>query len=354
MKKNAVLALALPVQYLIIQIFRRSPERIEQLYSLTFYKSIAQIEQFLWGWMSFSLGDLLYIIFGLLIIRWGLKVIRSRFRPFKETILQVLSVISVFYFLFHFLWGLNYYRLPLDQSLHIKTDYSTAELLKLTQRLVEQTNTLQLELTQDKNQEVEFDFTRSQINILAIQGYNKAQINNPELNFRLKRTKASLFSLPLSYMGFSGYLNPLTNEAQYNSKIPIFSQPTTITHEMGHQLGYAKENEANFMAALATINHPNPYFNYAGHAFALRYCLADLQRRKPKETKELLREIHPGILKNYQEINDFWDRYKNPLEPFFKIFYTHYLKINNQPEGMKSYSYVVALLVNYYQGENAL
>jgi len=37
----------------------------------------------------------------------------------------------------------------------------------------------------------------------------------------------------------------------------------------------------------------------------------------------------------------------NPLEPIFDLFYSSYLKSNNQPDGLKSYSYMVALLVNY-------
>ncbi len=354
MKKNTYLAIALPIQYIIIRIFKNYPEKIEQLYSLHFYKFIAGIEQTLWGWIPFSFGDFLYIFLGIALIRWLIKVIRSKFRPLKARLLQVLATISIFYFLFHFLWGLNYYRLPLDQSLQIKTQYTTSALLNLSQRLVERTNALQLQLTQNPDQAVIFDFTSTEINDLAIQGYDKAMVANPKLNFKFKHIKPSIFSLPLSFMGFSGYLNPLTNEAQYNRKIPKFSQPTTMTHEMGHQLGYAKENEANFMATLATIHHPNPYFDYAGHAFALRYCLADLQKRAPEKAKTLLAEIHPGVLKNYREINDFWEQYENPLEPGFKLFYGNYLKANNQPDGMKSYSYVVALLVNYYQGANAL
>jgi hypothetical protein len=61
-----------------------------------------------------------------------------------------------------------------------------------------------------------------------------------------------------------------------------------------------------------------------------------------------LPQLHKGILKNYQEVRDFWDGYENPLEPIFKTTYDSFLKTNNQAAGMESYSYVVALLVNYH------
>ena len=51
-------------------------------------------------------------------------------------------------------------------------------------------------------------------------------------------------------MGFSGYLNPFTNEAQVDILIPKYQLPTTASHEVAHQLGYAAENEANFIGIL--------------------------------------------------------------------------------------------------------
>ena len=41
--------------------------------------------------------------------------------------------------------------------------------------------------------------------------------------------------------------------------------------------------------------------------------------------------------------------HENPIEPLFQTTYNNYLEANNQKGGMKSYSYVVALLVNYLQ-----
>ena len=64
-----------------------------------------------------------------------------------------------------------------------------------------------------------------------------------------------------------------------------------------------------------------------------------------------LRFMHdqPGILEDYQEAFEFWSAYNNPLEPLFKGFYSHFLKANNQVKGIESYSYVVALLVDYLE-----
>ncbi len=52
-------------------------------------------------------------------------------------------------------------------------------------------------------------------------------------------------------MGFAGYLNPITNEAQVNALIPKNNYPATICHEIAHQVGIASESEANFVGYLA-------------------------------------------------------------------------------------------------------
>jgi hypothetical protein len=152
-------------------------------------------------------------------------------------------------------------------------------------------------------------------------------------------------------LGFSGYLNPFTNEAQVDGLIPTYKYPTTSCHEVAHQLGYAAENEANFIGSLAAIHNEDLYFQYSGYTFALRHSLAELYRRDPKLYETTLTSVNKGIIKNYQEVQQFWMRYKNPIEPFFEKTFDTFLKANNQSAGMKSYSYVVALLVNYYENK---
>ncbi len=85
----------------------------------------------------------------------------------------------------------------------------------------------------------------------AVGAYDSLAIAEPQFAYRVRSVKASLFSYPGLYIGFAGYYNPFTGEAQVNMLDPDFRLPYTTCHEMGHQLGYAKENEANFIGFLA-------------------------------------------------------------------------------------------------------
>ena len=136
-------------------------------------------------------------------------------------------------------------------------------------------------------------------------------------------------------MGFSGYLNPWTNEAQVDEMIPLYKFSTTATHEIAHQLGYAAENEANFIGCLAAISHDNMYLKYCGYTFGLRYCLNEIYRRDEALYNTIVCSLNPGILKNYKEVRAFWEDHQNPIEPFFKLFYGEFLKANKQKKDCK-------------------
>ena len=101
------------------------------------------------------------------------------------------------------------------------------------------------------------------------------------LRFRLfhypdPSVKFSFYGYLANYMGFSGYYNPFSGEAQVNTTIPRFVQPFTTCHEIGHQLGYAKEEEANFCGFLATKSSRDPAFRYSVYVDLYLYAASAL------------------------------------------------------------------------------
>ncbi|WP_040279048.1 DUF3810 domain-containing protein [Psychroserpens damuponensis] len=347
--KKLIIALSIIPQVIILKIIANFPNFVEKVYSHGIYIWISKAMRFVFGWLPFSVGDVLYTLLSLYILRWLFLNRKRIIKDTKHWFLDVLSAISVGYFAFHLLWAFNYYRLPLHKSLDIDHDYTTQELVNLTQQLITKTNALQLELAKTDSLKVIMPYSKSEILKMIPQGYDKLSNVFPYLEYQPRSIKKSLYSTPLTYMGFSGYLNPFTNEAQVDGLIPSYKFPTTGSHEVAHQLGYAAENEANFIGSMAAMHHPDVYFKYSGHAFALRHCLGEIYKRDTIVYQELLPSLHKGILYNYQEVRDFWNDYQNPTEPLFKATYNNFLKTNNQAGGMESYSYVVALLVNYHK-----
>ncbi|MFG6687914.1 DUF3810 domain-containing protein [Mariniflexile sp. HNIBRBA6329] len=353
MPKNTktIIALLLIPQYIFIKWASNYPEFIETFYSEGAYPYISKTLRYALGWLPFSFGDLVYALAIVYIFRWVYTNRKRLRKDTKQWVVDVLSAVSIIYFAFHLFWALNYYRLPLHKSLNLKHDYNTEQLVAVTKKLIEKSNAIYFEIAGDDTLKIDIPYSKSVILDMAPLGYKNLKNSFPKLEYQPASVKKSLFSYPLTYMGFSGYLNPLTNEAQVDALIPVYLFPTTTSHEMAHQLGYAAENEANFIGCLAAISHDDIYFNYSGYTFALRFCLNEIYKRDEALFETLYETVNKGVLNNYKEAREFWDSYENPLEPLFKSTYSSYLKANQQAKGMESYSYVVALLVNYFETE---
>ena len=347
--KKALIALSIIPQYVLIKWLSHYPEFIETYYSNGIYPYISKILRFVLGWLPFSFGDLVYAFAIIYILRWLIKNFKRLKTDTRNWFIDVFSAVSMLYFAFHLFWGINYYRIPLYKSLGLKSDYTTEQLVDVTKKLIVISNKIHSEIIKNDSLPVAIPYSKSEILKLVPLGYNNLEKHYPHLEYHSKSIKKSLFSLPLTYMGFSGYLNPLTNESQVDALIPVYIFPTTASHEIAHQLGYAAENEANFIGCLAAINHDDIYFKYSGYTFALRFCLNEIYRRDETLFDTLSETVNKGILKNYKEMRLFWENYKNPAEPLFKITYSSYLKANKQDKGMESYSYVVSLMVNYFE-----
>ncbi|WP_225034835.1 DUF3810 domain-containing protein [Winogradskyella sp. SM1960] len=349
--KKLILVLFFILQVLFISQLKHFPEFVEQFYSNGLYVFLSKLSRYVFGWIPFSIGDIFYTLGSIYLIRW---FVVNRKRIIKDTrnwLLDIGATLSIAYFAFHILWAFNYYRQPLYKSLNLEADYTTEQLVTFTKQLIQKSNTLQLQLAKNDTLKVEMPYTKSEILRKVKDGYKTLSEQYPHLEYHPKSIKKSIYSLPLTYMGFSGYLNPFTNEAQVNGLISSYKFPTTACHEAAHQLGYAAENEANFIGSLAAIHNDDMYFKYSGYTFALRYCLAEVFKRDPELYDSILASVNIGILKNYHEVRLFWEAHENPIEPIFEKTFDNFLKANNQSAGMKSYSYVVALLVNYYEDQ---
>ncbi len=134
-----------------------------------------------------------------------------------------------------------------------------------------------------------------------------------------------------------------------NTTVPLFIQPFTTCHEIGHQLGYAKENEANFAGYLSAKSSQDALFRYSVYFDLYSYSRYYLFAQDSVAAEKLDAQLPPGIKADYRELREFVKKYRNPIEAVIDHLYGQYLKANNQPSGKLSYNEVVAWLVAYYK-----
>ena len=349
MKRKYILPLFLVFQIIFLKIMAFFPEVVERFYSNGIYVFISKISRTILGKIPFSVGDVLYAILILYVLFIIWKTRKTWKSQWKDHLLSITSFLSVVYFLFHLLWALNYYRVPLFEKMNIQREYTNEDLFAFTEKLIVKTNALQLEITKDKKLKVTNPYSQDSVFKMTQNGYDNLSKQYPFFTYDIPSRKASLFSLPLTYMGFGGYLNPFTNEAQVNDKLPMFGFPNVVCHEMAHQIGYASESECNFIGFLACTKNENLYFQYSAYNNALRYCMANIGIKDEAKFKVLKAKINPGIIANYKENDLFWEQFDTFIDKGFHAFYDQFLKMNQQEDGIDSYSKFVDLLINYYK-----
>ena len=333
------------------------PGWVERNYSTGIYPVIAKIQRFLFGWLPFSIGDLFYAFVGLVILFRAFKFFRLLFQKkltrkfFILALQQAIFIMLFLYVFFNMLWGLNYNRQGIAYQLKLDVkEYSLADLDTLTSVIQSRVNhyaTLVTEAQRDS-----FD-KKSRLFSSACKAYDEAEKKYSFLKYAPKSIKPSLFSYLGNYLGFQGYYNPFSGEGQVNTTVPRFLEPYVTTHEMAHQLGYGKENEANFVGYLACKEYPSNAFRYSVYYDMYNYSVGEVYRRDTTKDKLIAmafqKNANPQVIKDQKEFRNFYRKYRNPIEPIIMWGYGHFLKANNQPAGKRSYNEVVAWLIAYYK-----
>lgn len=335
-----------------IKIVSYFPRIVERWYSNGLYPQISRLQRILFGWIPFSVGDLLYLgaaiwmIYGLIGLIKRLFMRQADRAWLLSCLRRIVFVCLLVYVLFNGLWGLNYNRLDVGEQLQLDVrPYSTEELTKLLQGVSDRLHMLDSVrlVGRDSLRHHSFLFEK------AIADYRLRGESNPLFSYDHPSIKPSIFSYLGDYLGFLGYYNPFTGEAQVNTTVPVFTQPFTACHEIAHQMGYAKENEANLMGYLTIRGWgmSSPAFEYSADFEIYMYAARELYLRDSTLYKPIQAEQGPGLRQDIRVLREFDRRYRNPLEPLIWKAYGHYLRANRQPQGIRTYSEVLAWLIAY-------
>jgi hypothetical protein len=152
-----------------------------------------------------------------------------------------------------------------------------------------------------------------------------------------------------NYAGFTGYYNPFTGEAQLNTTAPKFIQPFVACHEVAHQVGYAKEMEANFIGYLAGSVSDDPLIKYSVYLDLFLYANRNLNRSDSNSARLYRKDLIPEVKADLEEWRRFNRLHRTPIEPIARWFYGKFLQGNQQPQGILSYDEVTAFLIAYYK-----
>jgi len=323
---------------------------IENIYSDGLYQISSVIQRFISSLIPFALGDFLYLILILYIIRslflFYKKIAHKSLKKtdWIKTPLQVINFTLILYLIFKILWGLNYSRPSVSKQLGISNEkYSTAELVSLGRFFINKLNHLQkVNKTRYNINELE---TRAKI------GYNKMELKNSIFKYRSPAIKSVLNSWIVTKIGIEGYYNPLSGEANVNMRLPAIALPFVTCHEIAHQLGIGREDEANLIGYLVAANSNDPNFQYSAHYAMLKSILFEIRIKSQEDYDALYATINAGTIQDFKNDRDFWRKYNSEMFGYMDVAFDRFLKLNNQNKGTDSYQDIVLWLYNIHKKE---
>ncbi|MCA0391825.1 MAG: DUF3810 domain-containing protein [Bacteroidetes bacterium] len=308
-----------------------------------FFELQKGVHQRMFSSIPFSVGDVFYILLGISLIYFFINIFNKNKR--NDILLRFAMLLNVLYFMYQIFWGMLYFQKPISNKL-TKGEIDiqlTKELTVKYLNLCKQTRNF---VKEDRNGVFKIDDLKSiETKILSNQKKLPDFIKT-KAGTEINSLKPSLFKGIMSYSGILGYYNPFTAEAQYNSELPSSYLPFTLAHESAHQLGYAREQEANFIAYLIGKNSENFDLKYSTEYFVLKSLLNSLSSENPEFVKGVLHHYSPSMKKDRIAENMFIRRHEGLLDIFFGFTNDLFLK-SNQQEGSVTYSYFVDLLIRY-------
>lgn len=334
----AGLLLAQFLLFFILSKINVSITLFEKLFE--FQKSFHQI---IFASTPFSVGDQFYILLIAIFVFFIFKILKQNSR--KKYAFKLLILLNILYFIYQISWGMLYFQKPLLEKLPEK-ELKIEDIKKLTFEYLEKCKQTRSLVKEDESGV----FTITDINlikdeILRNQTKLPSSLNNKK-GTEIKAFKASLFRPIMSYSGILGYYNPFTAEAQFNSALPCTYTPFTLSHESAHQLGYAREQEANFIGFLIGENSTNIDLKYSTEYFVLKSLLNFLSEHDPEFVKEILAHYSPEMQRDRLAEKIFVKKHEGLLDIFFAFTNDLFLK-SNQQDGSITYSYFIDLLVRY-------
>lgn len=158
-----------------------------------------------------------------------------------------------------------------------------------------------------------------------------------------------------------GYYFPFSMEANYNGQMYITNMPVTMCHELSHLKGFMLEDEANFIGYLACVDSEDPLFRYSAYLSVIGYLDRDFVKAIGEDEEIYL--SHPQICDQVAEDKKFltteaWEQVEKKavlktetVRQAADTFLETTLTLNGVADGTISYSRVVKLLLQYYDGK---
>ena len=287
----------------------------------------------------------LIVVLVIAVSKLGKRGVQYLTRFFCIFLCVIFSIFSVFVLGYE----ASYYGATIEQNTGVDRNDLSVEELKAAAIILHDRAAAELDNVQflDDGQSV-MPYTFYEMSDKVNEAYLKFNEKYPAYQKLYSRLKPVLLSEPWTYTHTSGLYSFFTGEANINVNYPDFIVVSTAAHEMSHQRGIGKEDEADFASFLVCIGSDDPYIRYCGYIELYRNVIGRLSGADKDAWLEVRQIEDKRIRGEINAFSTFFDKYReNVAATVSNAVNNAYIQMHNQPAGIKSYGLVVDLVVNY-------
>ena len=270
-------------------------------------------------------------------------------KPSRYYLSTLVGIIFLLYAGYVFTLGTSYFTTTLDKELSLdKKGVSAEALYKTAEQVVNEMDPLLDEITFDEKGMSVMPYTRRELNEKLNDAYKTVTERYPFISTLRSNVKGILLSEPLTYTHLSGIYTYFTGEANVNVNFPESVTAFTMAHEMAHQRGIGREDEANFVAFLVCMASDDAYVRYSGYYEMFKYLVNALYEADTELFNKAYKIADERLKKEIYAFNDFYDKYQdNAAADVTGSLNDAYQQMQGIEAGIKSYGLVVDLAVAY-------
>lgn len=327
--KRVIMLLPLPLALALRLVASSHPDWVEMYYANGIYPMLAAPISRLFRVVSIPFIEILVVIF---VIFCVYLLFRKKFLTFVSLVLLVPAI-------FIGGWSLNYFRLPLEQTLTINVAPApVSALTDLCEKLMRDANAR---------------YTKPEGDLLASanDALNNAARLYPIPTGQFGAPKFALTSPLMSRFLIEGITSPFTLEALVNQGVPTATIPFVACHESAHVRGFAREEDANLVAYLACESSDNPYYRYSGALNALQYAMQALHSADSNSYTIILQMASEQVMQDLIDHDAYWAPYRQTkaAEAGARVNEAYLQTMGGGDQSTQSYGRLVDLLLGLYE-----
>ena len=343
---------------LLLYIIMMLSESFSDWFNMTVSSAFRIVFAHLTSWLPFSLGEFIIWmlpIFLFLALRHALRKCLDSWRCVIVFIGTVMSVIVLLFSIFVFNFAAGYRGTGLDEKLDIdRTNIGTDELYELAGELAEKINEIESEVDFGADGFSVMPYSISDMNGLLIEAYDRVSDKYDFISNTPTRLKPVLLSEVMSHMHITGVYSFFTGEANINVGFPDYTIPFTAAHELAHQRGIAKEDEANFVAYLVCMESDDLYIQYCAYLNMFEYVCNALDRADKQLYRQVYGELDGSVQREMAAYGDFYEKYRHSAARVVSGTVNDAFLQSQGTAGTVSYGMVVELAVGYHRKLHAV